>query len=265
MGKKILIVDDEVDILKLIASRLSANQYEVVTAESGAEGLRKTLSEKPDLVIMDVLMPGMTGYQMLEKIRALQDGVSNVPIIVMSARPSMKRFFDTTHVRHFINKPFNPMDLLKEIEKTLTKPSQENNPTDESITMDGEEFLSEKNIVITGVDEYTLRKVSEYLQSKGHTVIRGHDEEDTLKEARKKGISVVLAQYWEESDKFNADKIYTSLKADHRTEKIECFVFCSESVGIEAMKSIPRQRIITFLESSDLIQKIETAVLNKIF
>ena len=70
---KILIVDDEIQLITMVQMRLEANGYEVITANDGQEGLEKAKSENPDLIMMDIMMPKMDGQDVLKAIRALED------------------------------------------------------------------------------------------------------------------------------------------------------------------------------------------------
>ncbi|MDP3920468.1 MAG: response regulator [Candidatus Omnitrophota bacterium] len=83
-AKKILVVDDEEGIRNLIGEALTRNNYDVVTACDGEEALATVTRENPDLIILDVLLPKMTGYQVFEKIRNGDAAIKNIPIIVMS-------------------------------------------------------------------------------------------------------------------------------------------------------------------------------------
>lgn len=87
--RKILIVDDEVDFLEMLKMRLEANDYEVVTASTGNEALSKAKSEKPIAVLLDILMPGIDG---LEVLRQLRQSDSNLPIFILTAFSNEERF-----------------------------------------------------------------------------------------------------------------------------------------------------------------------------
>ena len=118
--KKILLVDDEVALLKTIRRRLELNNYEVVEALDGVEGLAKALSEKPDLIISDIMMPKMDGYTFIRKLR--QDpSVAGTPVIILTAKPRMKDLFVFEGVKEcdYIVKPFRSEELLKKIEQLL--------------------------------------------------------------------------------------------------------------------------------------------------
>jgi CheY-like chemotaxis protein len=116
MAKKILVIDDEPHILKMVKSRLEANNYEVVVAFDGVGGLEKVASEKPDLVISDIMMPKMHGYEFVKKIKA-DPATKDIPVIMISIKEKMKDLFELEGVADFIVKPFTPEELLTKVGK----------------------------------------------------------------------------------------------------------------------------------------------------
>src|SRR3990167_9180083 len=82
---KILIVDDEVQLIAMVQMRLEANGYEVITANDGQEGLEKAKSEKPDLIMLDVMMPKMDGYKVCGLLKN-DARYSKIPVILFTAR-----------------------------------------------------------------------------------------------------------------------------------------------------------------------------------
>lgn len=87
--KKILVVDDEPDFLKMIKMRLEADDYDVITASDGEEALDKVKCEKPDAVFLDILMPGLDGLETLKIIRRKN---KNLPIFIITAFSNEERF-----------------------------------------------------------------------------------------------------------------------------------------------------------------------------
>jgi len=87
--KKILVVDDELAFLETIKNRLEANNYKVVTASSGKVALDKVEKDKPDAILLDILMPGLDGLEVLKKIRKKD---KNLPVFIVSAYFNEERF-----------------------------------------------------------------------------------------------------------------------------------------------------------------------------
>jgi len=118
---KILVVDDSGYMRKLLESRLKANNYQVILAEDGKEALSKTESEKPDLVLLDLSMPKMDGFQIAEKLRS-HASTRSIPIIFVTARGQEEEIFKATKeldAAAYIIKPFRSEILLDEIKKAL--------------------------------------------------------------------------------------------------------------------------------------------------
>ena len=118
MSKKILIIDDEPEMVELIKLRLQANNLEVITASEGEEGLDKMIKDKPDLVILDIMMPNMDGYSFLRETRR-DPFIAKIPIIVLTAKPDMKDLFGLEGIKDYIIKPFEADELMQKIKERL--------------------------------------------------------------------------------------------------------------------------------------------------
>jgi len=118
--KKILIVDDKLEVVELIAATLKGEGYRLITASEGREALEKIGTEKPDLVLLDVIMPEMDGFEVL--IKAKKDPkTKGIPIIMLSAegQKSDKDKGIELGAEDYIIKPFSPSHLLIKIEKIM--------------------------------------------------------------------------------------------------------------------------------------------------
>ncbi len=113
MAKKILAVDDEKHIVRLVQINLQKEGYDVVTASNGREALEGVAKEKPDLVIMDVMMPEMDGFSALEKLKA-DPATADIPIIMLTAKAQDADVFQgwKSGADLYLTKPFNPQELL---------------------------------------------------------------------------------------------------------------------------------------------------------
>ncbi len=147
---RVLVVDDEQDIRRLVRLTLERDGYEVVEATDGKEALRQLFATEPRLVILDVMMPEMSGWTALERIR----DVSDIPVILLTARA-----FETERVRglragadDYVVKPFSPAELAARVGAILRR-SDRNGPADVSTRYE-DEFLSlekaERKVVVDG-------------------------------------------------------------------------------------------------------------------
>ncbi|MEI8175364.1 MAG: response regulator [Candidatus Omnitrophota bacterium] len=110
--KKILIVDDEDGMREMLSFRLRANGFDVATAQDGVEGLEKIVSERPNLIILDVMMPKMDGFTFFKELKKNPRGSDNVPVVMLTARGKMRDTFEALEADAFVSKPFDPKDLL---------------------------------------------------------------------------------------------------------------------------------------------------------
>ncbi|HMK76549.1 MAG TPA: response regulator [Thermodesulfobacteriota bacterium] len=120
--KKILIVDDERDIVKALMIRLQGAGYEVVTAFDGAQAIFVAHKEKPDLIILDIRMPAGNGFGVAEKLKHSASTFS-IPVIFLTGSPernSEERAM-TLGARFYIKKPYDPEELLDAIKRALEK------------------------------------------------------------------------------------------------------------------------------------------------
>ena len=117
--KKILIVEDDLDHVKVLQLRLKSNDYELVTATNGDEGLRKAESERPDLIILDVSMPGIDGHTMAHAMRLVQS-LQAIPIIVTTGRKGIEDQFGIDNVKGYFVKPYDGKELLKKVQLILS-------------------------------------------------------------------------------------------------------------------------------------------------
>lgn len=117
---KILIVDDEPHILKSISSLLEENNYQAITVQSGEEGLKKIKKDKPDLILLDILMPNMDGTSMASILKENPE-TKNIPIVFLTclAAEAGEQTLRPPRDYMFIGKPFNPSELLNTISEAL--------------------------------------------------------------------------------------------------------------------------------------------------
>ncbi len=118
MARKILAVDDEKHIVRLVQVNLERAGYEVVTANDGKEALQKVAEENPDLVVLDVMMPYMDGFEVLQNLRR-NPATRDIPVIMLTAKAQDADVFKgwQSGVDCYLTKPFNPMELLSFVKR----------------------------------------------------------------------------------------------------------------------------------------------------
>src|SRR5437667_8157093 len=109
MSKKILVVDDERNMVRLLQVNLEREGFEVVTAFDGVEGLERARTEKPDLVLLDITMPRMDGFEVLSALRKQAD-TSNTPVVILTARSKDADVFHgyESGADAYLTKPLHP-------------------------------------------------------------------------------------------------------------------------------------------------------------
>lgn len=118
--KTVLVVDDEIHIVHVVAIKLRNNGYEVLSADNGAEALEVALREKPDIIVTDYQMPVMTGLELVENLRR-HDETKDIPVIMLTARSFAieQEQQDALQISGCLSKPFSPRELLGNIEDIL--------------------------------------------------------------------------------------------------------------------------------------------------
>jgi DNA-binding response OmpR family regulator len=113
MAKKIMVVDDEPYIARVIKFKLEQEGYNVISANDGQTGLQKIREEKPDLVLLDVMMPGLSGYDVCQQLK--QDpALAGIPVVILTAKGQERDREQGLNMgaSDYITKPFSPNRLL---------------------------------------------------------------------------------------------------------------------------------------------------------
>ena len=119
-ARKIVLADDEEQLALAVKIRLQSKGYTVLTAPNGQVALELILKERPDLVLLDVVMPVMDGYSCLREMN-VKIGRGKIPVIILTARERMKDLFELEGVADYVIKPFDHEDLLVRIERALKR------------------------------------------------------------------------------------------------------------------------------------------------
>ena len=122
MAKKILLVEDEPDQIAMLKVRLEANGYEFMSAMDGEEGLKKVNEEKPDLVLLDIIMPKMDGIEVCKRLKK-DSNTKSIPVIVITAAGIKDAEQKSREVGadDYIKKPYDAADLVLKIKALVDK------------------------------------------------------------------------------------------------------------------------------------------------
>jgi DNA-binding response OmpR family regulator len=161
---RILVVDDEARIVDFLRSKLKASGYEVLTASNGREGMEQAQAQEPDLIVLDLIMPGMDGLEMLRELR----GYSTVPVVILTARDA-----DADRVKglqlgadDYLPKPFNPDELVARIEAIRRRlEPDERRKTPEVFNLGHLTIDFQKHRVLVGGEEKYLTRIEWMLLS----------------------------------------------------------------------------------------------------
>jgi two-component system KDP operon response regulator KdpE len=173
----ILVVDDEPAIVRLVRAKLQADGYSVMTASRGEEALNFLEDERPDLVILDLMMPGMDGYETLRRIRS----TNQVPVIMLTARAGdadrLKGF--QVGADDYVTKPFNPDELAARVAAVLRR-ADGSAPAGGRTTLryPGVEIDLERRLVTVNGDEIRLSRtewelLSQLASNAGRVMLHG--------------------------------------------------------------------------------------------
>jgi len=172
---RILVVDDEQRVLNFLTSKLRASGYDVLTASNGLEALEQAQAEEPDLIVLDVLMPKMDGFETLKELRSF----SAIPVIILSARETNSDKIKglSLGADDYLQKPFNPDELVARIEAVRRRlNSNEMRKMPDSLSL-GEVNIDfrKRSVVASGEEKYLTRiewlLLSELAHNAGHLML----------------------------------------------------------------------------------------------
>ena len=119
--KRVLIVDDDADLVKMLKIRIEAEGYEFMNASDGEDMLKVLNMKKPDVILLDIMLPSMDGYSALREMRK-NEKYADIPVIILSAKEKKKMddLFILEKIAFFIEKPFDNKDLMNKINAAIS-------------------------------------------------------------------------------------------------------------------------------------------------
>ncbi|MBA3053241.1 MAG: response regulator [Candidatus Omnitrophota bacterium] len=217
MNEKILVVDDEENIVDLINATLSAGGYYVITASDGKDGLEKAVKERPDLILMDVRMPVMDGFTACKNIRA-NPVTAKIPVIFLTAstQKGANENAQKSGADHFLTKPFDPIELTEFIDTILHKP------------------LVKNKLLIIDDDPSIREAVKIYFEHSGFEIITAANSDEAMKTIHYTPPAIIISDILMPG--IDGYQLCKKLKDSAETENIPLILLTSRSNAMDELK-----------------------------
>ncbi|OVE74445.1 hypothetical protein BVX94_00295 [bacterium B17] len=225
LKRTILLIDDDPSLLLTLSDFLSFEGYEIVTASSGEEGLERLNTLDPDLIILDMSMPGMGGVGFLKQI-STATGKPSHPVLVLTARANMAEFFSDMDVDGFIAKPCDPADLLMEVGRIVFLRSGE--------TQDGEEEQEVRSVLVAEDDAGSNKRLVRAFIDAGFRIDGVLNGPEVLEKAIVMKPDVIVAKLVLRG--MNGDAIATVLSEMPNTRNIPIVLYDDSDAQVPASK-----------------------------
>ncbi len=174
-GKLILVVDDEENIRNLLRQELSEAGYRIIEAPDGIEALTKARQEKPDLIILDVMMPGLNGFDVTSVLKGDQS-TAHIPVLILSIVEDKEKGF-RLGAEEYLTKPLDTDKLLQSIAALLAR---------------AERGEGHKKVLVIDQDAAVIETMTRVLQERGHEVVGAYDGQDGLQKARQERPDLIV-------------------------------------------------------------------------
>ncbi|MBL7076353.1 MAG: response regulator [Kiritimatiellae bacterium] len=251
-GQTILLVDDEEHLRVTVSDFLTFQGYTVELARSGEEALKTLDSITPDLIILDISMPGIGGMGFLQRLSRTAGNAP--PVVILTARSNLQGFFDGLDVAGFVSKPCEKTVLLGQIQRILgdDAPAREKDAAGDTLH------------VLLGEDDSDVFEVLKRMFSRhGHSVTRAESGPAVLEAAATAGVDVVVLK--EYLTKLNGSAVATLLRTMPSTRAIPIVLY--DMVGAISMtgsssagSKAPVDRYIEVHEPSEVLDAVEKVI-----
>src|SRR4030067_840016 len=180
--KRILVIDDELDFVKMLQARLRIEGYEVLVAEDGMKGIQIARKENPDLIILDIMMPGMDGHSVFDTLKK-SILTWSIPVIYITAKTGQadELLAMEKGARYYLTKPYNPAMLLEMVKSALSA-------EDQAEKKEGRVLLIDRDLGFAGDCEAKLRQA-------GYDVAMAPTAEEELRSGRRLAPDIILLDF----------------------------------------------------------------------
>ena len=213
--KRILVVDDEMDFVKMLQARLRIEGYEVLVAEDGIKGVQIARKEKPDLIILDIMMPGMDGHTVCDTLKK-STLTWSIPVIYLTAKTGQadELLAMEKGARYYLTKPYNPAMLLEMVKSALTA-------DDQAEKQEGRVLVIDKDLAFAGDCEAKLKQA-------GYEVILAPTAEEGLRSVREYCPEIILLDFQTSHDDSHAS--IKVISHDDTLKDIPLFILAPRTV-----------------------------------
>jgi len=222
--RKILLIDDDTNLLVTLSDFLRFEGYTVATADSGEHGLKMLQKMTPDLIILDMSMPGMGGVGFLKAI-STTEGKPTHPVLVLTARSNMAEFFANVEVEGFIAKPCDPADLIMEVGRIIFLRSGADQKAEGAAAS-----LPQKKKVLVAEDEmFKNQLITAALAEAGYLVDGVHSGPEVLEKAIVQRPDVIIMKVILQH--MNGDAVADMLREMPNTKNIPVILYDDSPVA----------------------------------
>jgi len=216
--KRILVVDDEMDFVKMLQARLRIEGYEVLVAEDGIKGVQIARKEKPDLIILDIMMPGMDGHSVCDTLKK-SILTWSIPVIYLTAKTGQadELLAMEKGARYYLTKPYNPAMLLEMVKSALAA-------DDQAEKKEGRVLVIDKDLAFAGDCEAKLKQA-------GYEVVLAPTAEEGLRSARGWSPDIILLDFQTSHDDAHAG--IKVISHDDELKDIPLFILTPQTVIIK--------------------------------
>ena len=249
--RKILVVDDDQSLLDTLRDLLEFEGYEVLCVTSGEDALVQMRPFQPDLIILDMGMPGMGGKGFLDRITN-PDGSTAYPVLVLTARSTMAEFFADKKIASFIAKPCDPEDMLMEISRILFLEA------DEAAVRSDPETKVVRRLVIAEPDEQLKALLKTEFSAAGFMVETASNGAEALERAVETKPDAVVLRL--ELDVMSANEVVIMLKRLPGTFGVNAVVYGVELPGVDlnhvANLAVPQNCLVKDTDVNAIVDRV---------
>lgn len=215
-ARTILVVDDEMNIIRVIRHILEGEGFQVLEAQSGEEALKRAREGRPDLILLDVLLPDIDGFEVLKRLRSDRH-LEGIPVVILSILEAKEESF-RLGAQDYCNKPIDRAKLLETVQGLLGEPG------------------AETRVLVVDDDPHILHAIMQILGGRGYRVSAARDGLEALVRARDElPHLIVLDLYMPEMDGF---EVIRRLRAWEATSNIPILVLTASDVALDEARAI---------------------------